>query len=168
MAGVAVLAFASLAAHAAPQQNSGPNGPAAPRHRGAWAHRSQAGPGPGWRMGGFLARALNLTDDQKNQVKTILQNTRPAVQPLLQQLAANRQAMQQAIESPTPDKTAIQNLANAQGQLVSQLAVIRANTFSQIYSTVLTPDQQAKLKELQSKRQNRGGAGSGTSGGSGR
>ncbi|SPF48554.1 exported hypothetical protein [Candidatus Sulfotelmatobacter kueseliae] len=41
--------------------------------------------GMGGHMMGFLARSLNLSDDQKTQMKAIMQKEHPAMKPLFQQ-----------------------------------------------------------------------------------
>lgn len=143
----AALAFGTLAAQAAPQQQGPPSG----EHR-HWGMRGQGtgqGQGPGHRFGMFMANSLNLTDDQKTQAKAIFKSGFDQSKPLLDQMKANRQAINQAVET---DQTAnLQSLTAAQGQLAGQLALIRANAFGQFYK-LLTPDQQAKLKDLENKR----------------
>lgn len=148
---VGVMALATLAA--AQDSSQQPQTPGPRRHWGAMAGPGGAGFGTRG-MGGFFARGLNLTDAQKTQAKAIFQNASQAAQPLMQQLKANHQAITQAVEN---NQTAnIQALANTQGQLVSQLAVIRANAFSQFYS-LLTPDQQATLKNQQASHSQKHG-----------
>ena len=43
-------------------------------------------------MMGFFAKSLNLTDDQKAQMKTILQKEHASIKPLMQQMRQTDQA----------------------------------------------------------------------------
>ncbi len=97
---------------------------------------------------GFLARELNLTDAQKQQIKTIMQAQRTTTRPLMLQMAQNRAAMLQATASGAFDQAKVQSLANQQSQIMAQLMVQRASIRSQIYNTVLTPEQKAKADQL--------------------
>ena len=45
---------------------------------------------------GFMSRELNLTDGQKQQIKTIFQSQKASTRPLMQQLMTNRKAMLEA------------------------------------------------------------------------
>ena len=94
-----------------------------------------------------LGQALNLTDAQKEQAKTIFQQARQAAQPLREQLKANRQALMAAAKAGNNDAQ-VQQLATAQGQLVGQMSAIRAEAFGKFYAT-LTPEQRAKADQMQ-------------------
>jgi protein CpxP len=97
---------------------------------------------------GYLARELNLTDAQKQQVKTMMQAQRTTTRPLMLQMAQNRAAMLTATASGAFDQAKVQSLANQQSQLMAQLMVQKASLRSQIYNTVLTPEQKAKADQL--------------------
>ncbi len=81
---------------------------------------------------GKIIKELNLTDDQKAQIKTILQNARPQVQGVRQDTTL------------TPD------------QKKAKLKEINKSTRQQILA-LLTPEQKAKLQELHGKGHKRGG-----------
>jgi len=97
---------------------------------------------------GYLAKELNLTDAQKQQIKTIMQSQRTAMRPVMQQLAQNRIAVLNATASGAFDQAKVQSLASQRAQLMSQLMVQRASVHSQIYNQVLTADQKAKADQL--------------------
>src|SRR5207248_7473323 len=61
-------------------------------------HMGFGGPG-GDHMLGFLTDALDLTDQQQQQVKTILTNEKTTVQPLMQQLRDAHQQIQAATDA---------------------------------------------------------------------
>lgn len=96
----------------------------------------------------FMARELNLTDAQKQQIKTIMQSQRATTRPLMLQMAQNRAAMLTATASGAFDQAKVQSLANQQSQLMAQLMVQRASLRSQIYNQVLTPEQKTKADQL--------------------
>lgn len=123
--------------------------------------------GPGHGHMGFLARELNLTDAQKAQVKTIIQansaivltdGTKTSVKTVMQQMAQNRAAMLAATANGAYDQQAqlkIQSLATQQAQLEAAMVVNRESIRHQIYTQVLTADQQAKAEQLRTQEINR-------------
>lgn len=98
------------------------------------------------RMMQFAASYLDLTDAQKEQAKTTIQQAAAQVKPLMEQLKQDRQALQASVKTPLSDAD-LQKLATAQGQTISQLIVIRTKTAQRLYG-ILTPDQQAKADHL--------------------
>jgi protein CpxP len=101
---------------------------------------------------GYMARELNLTDAQKTQVKQILEANKSTGLPLMQQMAANKKAMLEATANGSYDQAKIQQLANQQAQLMSQLIVEKQAVRHQIYTQVRTQDQRAKAEELRTKQ----------------
>ena len=95
-----------------------------------------------------LAKELNLTDAQKQQIKTMMQTQRTTMRPLFQQMAQNRLAMLNATAGGAFDQAKVQAIANRQAQLMSQLALQKQSLRSQIYNQVLTADQKAKADQL--------------------
>jgi Spy/CpxP family protein refolding chaperone len=95
-----------------------------------------------------MARALNLTDAQKQQIKTIVQAQRPTMSPIRRQLAQNRASMLTAAASGAFNQATVQSLANQRALLIAQLVVPRAYIQSQIYNQVLTPEQKAKADQM--------------------
>jgi periplasmic protein CpxP/Spy len=109
------------------------------------------------RFGARMAAELGLTDAQKAQAKTIFQNAHQTAMPVMQQLRQERQAVRAAVQAGKSEQE-IQQLAQAEGPQLSQLAGIRASAFAKFYA-MLTPDQQQKLQTL---RQSHRGKGNGT------
>jgi Spy/CpxP family protein refolding chaperone len=97
------------------------------------------------RMGAFLSSYLNLTPAQQAQQKSIWQSARQSAQPVRQQLKQTRQSLRSAIQSN--NMAQIQQLANAEGSEVGQLAAIRGAAMAKAYQ-ILTPDQQQQLAKL--------------------
>ena len=123
----------------------------------SYAQQNDAEGASGWgghRHGhmGFMARELNLTDAQKQQVKTIMESDRASMHPLMQQLAENRKAMLAVTANGAFDQAKVQAIANQQSQAMAQLMVQKASIQHQIYTTVLTPDQRTKADQMREKQ----------------
>lgn len=109
------------------------------RHRGA--------------MMEFFGDYLNLSDAQRAQMKTILHKDFAAMKPLMQQERQIRQQLRQ-YEEGTFDEAKVRALANQGVQAKVELTVQHARTRNEMFQ-VLTPDQQAKLKEFEANRETR-------------
>jgi Spy/CpxP family protein refolding chaperone len=112
------------------------------------------GAGHGHGMG-YLARELNLTDGQKAEIKTIMQGNHASMKTVMQQLAQNRAALLAAAANGAYDPVKIQSLATQQAQLEAAMIVNRESIKHQIYTKVLTADQQAKAEQLRTQEINR-------------
>ena len=100
--------------------------------------------GPGGPFGEFhhLLKQLDLTSDQHAQVKAIWQKEKPALQPLMQQMRQNHEAMK-ALEAAGPfDEAKVTALATQNSQTMIQLQVEHERMKSEIMA-ILTPDQKA-------------------------
>lgn len=93
-----------------------------------------------------MSAALNLTDQQKQQAKSIFMSEREAAKPIRQELWQERKAVQSAIQAGKP-AAEIQQLAKNEGPVLADLAGMRASAFAKFYA-VLTPAQQQKLASL--------------------
>jgi len=111
-------------------------------HGGMYGHRM-----------GFFAKALNLTDDQKAQMKTIMQKEHPTMKPLFQQQRQIDQQLRQYVEGPY-DEVKVRALAAQKSQIETELTVAQTRIHSQMYQ-LLTTDQQSKLKEMEANHQAR-------------
>ncbi|MGO9516444.1 MAG: Spy/CpxP family protein refolding chaperone [Candidatus Korobacteraceae bacterium] len=100
----------------------------------------------------YMAKALNLTDAQKAQVKSIMQANRTSMRPLMQQMEQNRLAMLTATSGGAFDQAKVTALANQQAQLMAQMTVNRQSIQSQIYNQVLTPEQRATADQMRQKQ----------------
>jgi len=92
-----------------------------------------------------MMKALNLTDAQKEQAKAIFQQARQSVQPIVQQLKQNREALAAAVK--VNDTAKIQQLSAKQGQLRGQVMTVRAEAMANFYQN-LTPEQRAKSDQM--------------------
>ena len=119
----------------------------------AFAQGPEGGPhhGFGGSGMGMALHELNLTDAQKAQVKTIMQANHASMKTVMQQMEQNRAAMLAATANGAYDATKIQTLANQQAQLQAVMTVNREAVQHQIYTQVLTSDQQAKAEQLRTQ-----------------
>jgi protein CpxP len=99
---------------------------------------------------GMMLRGLDLTDEQKAQVKTIMQSSKEASKPLREQMKANRQKLQTLSDSGNFDQAQVQALADEQGKLTAQMIVEKEKVKSQI-SAILTTEQKAKAAEMKAQ-----------------
>jgi protein CpxP len=111
--------------------------------------------GPG---GGFhrMLKQLDLTTDQHSQVKAIFEKEKATMQPLMEQMRQNREAMK-ALEASGPfDEAKTRALATQNAQTMVELQVEHARVKSQIMQ-ILTADQKAKLAQIEANREERWG-----------
>jgi protein CpxP len=118
-------------------------------HHGMGMHGGFMGAGMG-----FPLHALNLTDDQKTQVKQIMQTEKPSIKPLMQQEAQAHQQMMALVTSGNFDQAKATTIASQEAQTHIQMQVEHAKIASQIYQ-LLSSDQKAKVADMMAKHQQR-------------
>lgn len=109
----------------------------------------------GARGGQRMAEALNLTDAQKEQIRSITKEAFASNQALRTQLKAAHEAEQAAIKAGKSDAELVQ-LAQNSAPLHAQVHAARLQTEAKIFK-VLTPEQQAKLAEIRAHMKERMG-----------
>ena len=110
----------------------------------------------GFERGGmehFLFSKLNLTDEQKAQAKAIMQKERPVMRPLFQQDRQLDLQIRQYVEG-NYDEAKIQALAVQKAQVQQQATIQHARTHNELYQ-LLTADQKAQLKQLETEHEQR-------------
>lgn len=123
------------------------------KREGKWRGHRGGGRGMGRIMG-----QLNLTDDQKSQIKQIHQSNREALRPIKQQIRAKRQEIRESKAGGTFDQALV-------GQKMAEIAALQTQLeaaqfkIHQETMAVLTPEQRTKLEQLReqfkSKREGR-------------
>lgn len=123
------------------RMGGGPGGPMFGRRGG----------GPGMMLAG-----LNLTTDQRAQVKTLFESERDSHQAGMKALAEARQALHAAIFAPVVDSGAV---AALQAKIAAaEQAQLAARVQTQLtLAGILTPDQRAKLLARGGRGMGRGG-----------
>ena len=101
----------------------------------------------------FMTAKLNLTDDQKTQMKAVMQKERPTMQPLHQQEHQIDQQLRQYVEGNF-DQAKVAALAGQKAQIQAQLTVEETKIHNQLYQ-LLTDDQKTQLKQMEANHQAR-------------
>ena len=128
----------------------------------AWADRGGrcacSGRDGGWKghghQGDRLARALDLSREQTEQVKAIFLKHRDAIAPLRKEMTSERRELRNLTLADKTDEAAIRDQVKKIAVTGGDLAVRRAKMAQEVRS-VLTPDQIRKFRALQEKRDRR-------------
>jgi protein CpxP len=99
---------------------------------------------------GMALKGLDLTDEQKANVKAIMDAHHTAMKPAHEAMKENRQKMQAATANGAFDEAAVTEIANAGAGLMAYMKVEKARVKSQVFS-ILTDEQKAKASEMKSK-----------------
>jgi periplasmic protein CpxP/Spy len=108
-------------------------------------------------FGGFDGRALrqlDLTDAQREQVRSIFEQNRDEMRAAGEKLRTARRGLYDATGAGTIDESAIRSAAETLANAEAEAAISRARIHAQVWQ-VLTPEQQAKAKELRQQREQR-------------
>ena len=114
----------------------GPGGPMGPMGMGI---------GPGF-------RELDLTDDQKAQVKSIAESHQADFKAVGEKMRAAREGMRALSDADTLDESAVRAKSIEVAAAEADAAILNAKVRTQTLQ-VLTSEQLAKLKELQASRE---------------
>jgi protein CpxP len=106
-----------------------------------------------------ISRELNLTDAQKEQVKTILEAQHATEEERHAKLDDIRKQIEAATANGQFDETQVRTLANQQAQLMADEIVDHARMHSKLYS-LLTAEQRTKADQMM-KRHGEPGRGPG-------
>jgi protein CpxP len=99
-------------------------------------------------------RDLNLTDDQKSQLKAMREQQRESLRPLREQQQALREQIRQALESGSPDAARIGQLEIQAHRLRQQMRAEHEKAMA-AFVNVLTPEQKAQWEKRKQERQQR-------------
>lgn len=150
---VAIVGALLLMAVVGFSQHGGPQGPPPPG-------RGRGGPGgPGGDLLGHLSRELNLTDEQKAQIKKITDSAEESTKALREQMRTLHESQPDPMNSAF-DEAAVRAAAEARAKIEVELEVAHARVMSQVMA-VLTPEQKAQLveKRKQFEQRHRDGEG---------
>ena len=139
VAAAAGLSIASAADTTPPSTTAPAGGP----HWG-WHGHHHFGPGR-------LLHKLNLTDEQKASIKSIMTAAKPQMQSLGAQARANHLKLEQTAPDSPNYATVVAEVAQSNATLASQRTTQGTQLWSQIYA-VLTPAQKTQLASLQAQR----------------
>jgi periplasmic protein CpxP/Spy len=111
------------------------------------------GPGmPGGPMGmlPMLGRELNLTDAQKDQIKAIAASHKDEWQALFDRERTARDGLNAAVTADTVNDSLVRQKSAEVATVEADAAVARAHAHAEVLQ-ILTADQKAQLKEIQSR-----------------
>ena len=140
LAGAAPLVMADQAQPQQRQQRRGPGGPDGMRGM-------RGGPG----FGGPEFRNLDLSDDQKAQLKKIRDAREAEFKAAFEKIGTARQGMRQLLEADSINEGAIRAKSQEVAAAEADLAILNAKLRKESMQ-VLTAEQLAKLKERAEKR----------------
>ena len=104
----------------------------------------------------IMAEVLDLTDEQRTQVREIIASEWETTKPLRTTLREKRRELRAAMQSGTFDEAAVRSIAASQAETFTELIVAKARGKSKIFA-VLTPEQQAKAEKIRPLMQGRRG-----------
>jgi len=119
-----------------------PHGDAGGEHRGV--------------RGGFHGlRQLGLSDEQRQEVRRIMELHKAERQAIGERLREARRAQSEAIMAVPVDESAVRARSAELAKVETDAAVLRARMHAEVYN-VLSPEQQEKAKALRAEREARG------------
>lgn len=105
-----------------------------------WFHRGPMG---------FVARELDLSDNQRSQIKTIWEGERPNISELVHELASEQKEMDAlTMQDGAPDDARIQDVTARQGATLAKLLAEKQKITGKIYAQVLNPAQRTKATAM--------------------
>jgi protein CpxP len=93
-----------------------------------------------------MAQRLDLTAEQRDKVRAIVDKARPQNRALRDKLAENRKQLHALTQQGTAQEAEIRKLADSQGKLIADMIVQRNKERGEI-NAVLTPEQREKLQQ---------------------
>jgi len=114
--------------------------------------------GPGGPMGmlPMLGRAIELTDAQKDQIKTIADSHKEEWKALADRGRAAHEALASAVTADVVDDALIRQKSAEVAAVDADMAVARAHAHAEVLQ-ILTAEQKAKLKTMQAEMKTRRG-----------
>ena len=105
-----------------------------------------------------LGRELQITDAQRDQLRALADSHRDEWKALADRMRTARQGLMAAVTADSVDETLIRQKSADVAAVEADMAVARARVHGEVLQ-ILTAEQKAKLKELQTRMQNRAGRG---------
>lgn len=99
-------------------------------------------------------RHLDLSDEQKASIRTIMQDLKANEGPLKQALKNSHEQLKDLIKAESYDEKAVKALAEKEGALLAERLVISSRAMSEIFAQ-LTDEQRAELETMAAEREAR-------------
>ncbi len=98
-----------------------------------------------------MAAMLDLTKEQRDKVRAIVDKSTPKTRELRDKIADNRTQLHALMQQDKPKDADIRKLADEKGKLVAEMIVQRTKVRSEIHA-VLTPEQREKVQQRMQHR----------------
>jgi Spy/CpxP family protein refolding chaperone len=108
--------------------------------------------GPGMGRPDAMARLLALSESQQEQVRKLMDEQRPEHEALREKLEKNREQLEQALETASPDPVAVGELAIEGHRLHEQERALR-EAQEKALRGILTTEQRVKFDALKTLRE---------------
>ena len=132
--------------------------PAPPRGHEFGPGRPGGPGGPG--IGPRFAEELGLSDEQKAQLEALRTKQRETLRPLMESARQAHEAFQTALDADNPDAAAVGQAALAMKAAEKKLRAAHDAAFEEM-KAILTPEQAAKLDQVQAQHKGPGPGGVG-------
>lgn len=139
-----LLSGAAIAGEVSAEQDAMDQRPIGRHMHGEGMHGWHHGPGMPMKR---LLRGLDLSDEQKDEIKAIMMDSKDQMQAIWAAAHDTRQAVMDLVRAGDIDENELRRLADALGDSHAEAIVMRAHIHSAIRA-VLTPEQ---LQELDTK-----------------
>ena len=93
-----------------------------------------------------MAEALDLTTEQRDKLRAIVEKSRPQARELRHKMVENRTQLHRLTQPGGATEADVRRLADAQGRLVTDMIVHRTRVRKEI-DAVLTPEQREMLQQ---------------------
>ena len=97
----------------------------------------------------WILSRIEASDEQRQQVKAIVQATVQDLAPMREQHHQNKQTMLQALTQPSIDRAALGDIRDAELQLAEEVSEAPGHLAD--IAEVLTPEQRTRLAEFMSR-----------------
>ena len=108
---------------------------------------------PRGRMAQRIAEKLNLTADQKAQIKAVLRGEKDTLMPLVGQLHDARKGLRAAIHASDANETTVRAAAAKVAAVEGDLAVERMKIYGKI-APILTDEQRRQIADFEQRADN--------------
>ena len=97
-----------------------------------------------------IAEKLNLTEEQKTQVKTILEDSKTRLKPLMESMRENHKQAENLGIDGVFNEEQVNRIAASQSETMKQLIIEKEKTKARIFA-VLTPEQRVEAAKMKDK-----------------
>lgn len=100
-----------------------------------------------------LRTELGVTEEQRAEIKAVVQAHREELVPAIKAAITRRQALREAVLADSPDEQSIRTAADELGKAVGDAAVIASRIAGEV-KPILTQEQKTMLQQFHDDRQN--------------